>query len=264
MERDKYAFVPLRLLIPSPSAHKWNLPASTVSDIVHDRWLEICNSAHAENETFGGEMYTIGREGGLRVLLIKLAVLLASLREKDVEVRGVYSLFYSILSPALTFWWTKFFIYSTTKPCPNKRCRYRITKNGGCSHMKCIKCNTVFCWFCGTDYRRAGHAARCSAALVSNAATYAIFLALPVWLFSMCLCILPLAYATGLIERQETWNGFLLDAFRVSAVAIFFLLSFSYIPISKPKPSNAFTATVIFHHQNGCETIQHRLIQHRL
>ena len=80
----------------------------------------------------------------------------------------------------------------------------------------------------------------------------------------MCLCILPLAYATGLIERQVTWNGFLLDAFRVSAVAIFFLyflpLSLSLTFLCKRNPSNAFTATVLVHNQtDGCDTIQHHL-----
>ena len=32
----------------------------------------------------------------------------------------------------------------TTKPCPN--CQTLITKNGGCSHMYCTRCNTHFTW----------------------------------------------------------------------------------------------------------------------
>eukprot|EP01084_Bolivina_argentea_P175334 303661_1 len=32
------------------------------------------------------------------------------------------------------------------KPCP--QCEFRIMKNGGCNHMKCVKCGCSFCWLC--------------------------------------------------------------------------------------------------------------------
>eukprot|EP00484_Ammonia_sp_Unknown_P030172 CAMPEP_0197028730 /NCGR_PEP_ID=MMETSP1384-20130603/8340_1 /TAXON_ID=29189 /ORGANISM="Ammonia sp." /LENGTH=439 /DNA_ID=CAMNT_0042457773 /DNA_START=112 /DNA_END=1431 /DNA_ORIENTATION=- len=32
------------------------------------------------------------------------------------------------------------------KPCP--QCEFRIVKNGGCNHMKCVKCGCSFCWLC--------------------------------------------------------------------------------------------------------------------
>ena len=32
------------------------------------------------------------------------------------------------------------------KPCP--QCNFRIIKNGGCNHMKCVKCGCSFCWLC--------------------------------------------------------------------------------------------------------------------
>lgn len=33
-----------------------------------------------------------------------------------------------------------------TNNCPN--CQIPISKNGGCVHMTCLKCNFQFCWFC--------------------------------------------------------------------------------------------------------------------
>lgn len=36
-----------------------------------------------------------------------------------------------------------------TKKCP--RCRVRIQKNKGCSHMTCARCGHYFCWHCGGD-----------------------------------------------------------------------------------------------------------------
>eukprot|EP00485_Elphidium_margaritaceum_P013443 CAMPEP_0202731360 /NCGR_PEP_ID=MMETSP1385-20130828/187109_1 /ASSEMBLY_ACC=CAM_ASM_000861 /TAXON_ID=933848 /ORGANISM="Elphidium margaritaceum" /LENGTH=447 /DNA_ID=CAMNT_0049397655 /DNA_START=915 /DNA_END=2255 /DNA_ORIENTATION=+ len=32
------------------------------------------------------------------------------------------------------------------KQCP--QCDFRIIKNGGCNHMKCVKCGCSFCWLC--------------------------------------------------------------------------------------------------------------------
>ncbi|GLD97514.1 hypothetical protein PINS_up006204 [Pythium insidiosum] len=38
-------------------------------------------------------------------------------------------------------------IAEIAKPCPG--CQNNVEKNGGCNHMKCIVCNTSFCWICG-------------------------------------------------------------------------------------------------------------------
>ena len=146
-------------------------------------------------------LFSIWNKGGPYLLLVRLATALASVRQRGVEVNGVAGLLYSIFSPIFSFWWTRVgarvvlwveiqslcsdsppelltfqaYIYSTTKPCPNPRCRFRIHKTGGCSHMKCTKCNSVFCWYCGCDYRRTGHVARCSASLASEATMYSLY-----------------------------------------------------------------------------------------
>eukprot|EP00553_Chaetoceros_curvisetus_P004583 CAMPEP_0204618916 /NCGR_PEP_ID=MMETSP0717-20131115/5421_1 /ASSEMBLY_ACC=CAM_ASM_000666 /TAXON_ID=230516 /ORGANISM="Chaetoceros curvisetus" /LENGTH=398 /DNA_ID=CAMNT_0051632775 /DNA_START=218 /DNA_END=1414 /DNA_ORIENTATION=+ len=41
-----------------------------------------------------------------------------------------------------------------TKKCP--KCKWRIQKNQGCSHMRCRQCGHEFCWICLQDYF--GHA----------------------------------------------------------------------------------------------------------
>jgi len=38
-----------------------------------------------------------------------------------------------------------------TKLCP--ACHVPITKNGGCSHMRCTRCKYEFCWFCLGKYQ---------------------------------------------------------------------------------------------------------------
>jgi len=42
-------------------------------------------------------------------------------------------------------------IATNTKPCP--ACHVPICKNGGCSHMRCSRCNYEFCWFCLGKYQ---------------------------------------------------------------------------------------------------------------
>ncbi|DBA01075.1 TPA: hypothetical protein N0F65_002685, partial [Lagenidium giganteum] len=37
-------------------------------------------------------------------------------------------------------------ISKISKPCPG--CGHPVEKNGGCNHMKCIACQTDFCWLC--------------------------------------------------------------------------------------------------------------------
>lgn len=39
---------------------------------------------------------------------------------------------------------------ANTKECP--KCKARIVKNGGCSHMRCVQCNYEFCWICMNKY----------------------------------------------------------------------------------------------------------------
>ncbi|TMW63531.1 hypothetical protein Poli38472_002472 [Pythium oligandrum] len=38
-------------------------------------------------------------------------------------------------------------IAKISKPCPG--CKSNVEKSGGCNHMKCIVCETNFCWICG-------------------------------------------------------------------------------------------------------------------
>jgi len=42
-------------------------------------------------------------------------------------------------------------ISQNTKPCP--ACHVPICKNGGCSHMRCTRCNYEFCWYCLGKYQ---------------------------------------------------------------------------------------------------------------
>jgi len=42
-------------------------------------------------------------------------------------------------------------ISTNTKPCPG--CHAPICKNGGCSHMRCSRCNYEFCWYCLGKYQ---------------------------------------------------------------------------------------------------------------
>ena len=37
------------------------------------------------------------------------------------------------------------------KPCP--ACGEYIEKNGGCNHMRCVKCDSHFCWVCGGPFQ---------------------------------------------------------------------------------------------------------------
>jgi len=50
----------------------------------------------------------------------------------------------------------------TTKPCP--KCGIPIEKNGGCSHMTCVKgnggCGYEFCWHCLNEYHTTGECKR--------------------------------------------------------------------------------------------------------
>ncbi|KAF2104625.1 hypothetical protein NA57DRAFT_70834 [Rhizodiscina lignyota] len=39
-----------------------------------------------------------------------------------------------------------------SKECPNKECKVRITKYGGCDHMTCSRCKHEFCWECLARY----------------------------------------------------------------------------------------------------------------
>lgn len=41
---------------------------------------------------------------------------------------------------------TKTWIENNTRLCPS--CSVPITKNGGCNHMQCSRCNAKFCWAC--------------------------------------------------------------------------------------------------------------------
>lgn len=43
---------------------------------------------------------------------------------------------------------TKALVNQISIACPNKRCQYRIERNGGCNHMTCQKCRYEFCWVC--------------------------------------------------------------------------------------------------------------------
>lgn len=39
-----------------------------------------------------------------------------------------------------------------TKRCP--KCQAGIKKSGGCSVIRCSRCDTPFCWVCGKDYAK--------------------------------------------------------------------------------------------------------------
>jgi len=43
-------------------------------------------------------------------------------------------------------------IESTTEPCPNSKCKVKITKEGGCNHVTCNVCKFEFCWHCLTPW----------------------------------------------------------------------------------------------------------------
>ncbi|PVF95643.1 hypothetical protein CPB86DRAFT_787878 [Serendipita vermifera] len=56
------------------------------------------------------------------------------------------------------------FVERTTKQCPS--CTASISKDGGCDHMICSRCNHEFCWLCLVDWEKAmrrtlRHAANC-------------------------------------------------------------------------------------------------------
>ncbi|DBA01049.1 TPA: hypothetical protein N0F65_002659 [Lagenidium giganteum] len=40
-------------------------------------------------------------------------------------------------------------ISKIAKPCPG--CNHPVEKSGGCNHMRCIACQTHFCWLCGAQ-----------------------------------------------------------------------------------------------------------------
>lgn len=58
---------------------------------------------------------------------------------KDIQSGGIMS---------LEEWKMK----SGAKQCPN--CKALIEKDGGCSHVHCIVCETDMCWYCGEQYTR--------------------------------------------------------------------------------------------------------------
>lgn len=50
---------------------------------------------------------------------------------------------------------TEIWLKTCTKECP--KCKTRIQKNAGCSHMACKNCNTHFCWICLQDWSVHGY-----------------------------------------------------------------------------------------------------------
>jgi hypothetical protein len=39
-------------------------------------------------------------------------------------------------------------VKASSKPCPGKRCAYRVTKLEGCKHITCTRCRHEWCWIC--------------------------------------------------------------------------------------------------------------------
>jgi hypothetical protein len=44
------------------------------------------------------------------------------------------------------------YLNTNTKKCPNIECNISYEKKDGCNHMRCLSCNTHFCWLCGHSY----------------------------------------------------------------------------------------------------------------
>ena len=55
---------------------------------------------------------------------------------------------------------TRNYLLVHTQDCP--KCRVRIEKNGGCSHMTCNRCKHEFCWVCGNDWKTHGATYECN------------------------------------------------------------------------------------------------------
>lgn len=51
---------------------------------------------------------------------------------------------------------TQHFLDTDQRRCPNRECRVRIHRTGGCLHMTCKQCTTDFCYACGRQWYTRG------------------------------------------------------------------------------------------------------------